>query len=135
MKTPGLNDERSTGAPSRLSLRKYAKWIPVSEIDDWLRHHSTGSGRRKIFAIVAPPIPVDRGGKTVRRILIFDNHPDTLRLVSERRLNPDVDLATGRVRPASGPAAPGQARPSHVILGLVLILTLVLAMFWPLFVI
>jgi hypothetical protein len=109
----------------------------VSDINDWLRHDSTGSGRRKIFAIVTPPMPADRGcKKTIRRILIFDNHPHSLRLVSGQRLNPDVDLATGRVRVAAvtGLAAPRPASHLHVILGLVLIMTLVLAMFWPLFV-
>ena len=43
------------------------------------------SGQKKIFAIVAPPIPADVGGKTIRCILIFDNHPDSLRLVSGYR--------------------------------------------------
>jgi hypothetical protein len=90
-----------------------------------------------MFAIVTPPMPADRGcKKTIRRILIFDNHPDSLRLVSGQRLNPDVDLATGRVRvvAATGLAAPPPTSPSHVILGLVLIMTLVVAMLWPLFV-
>ena len=68
-------------------------------------------------------MPSDLGRKPARHILIFDNHPDSLRLVSEQHLNPDVDLA-----------APRHASPSHIILGLVLILTLVLGMFWPLIV-
>jgi hypothetical protein len=77
-------------------------------------------------------MPVDRGRKIIRRILIFDNHPDSLLLVSGQNLNPDVDLATGRARPTGGLAAPLHASLLHFVLGLALILVLVLAMFWPL---
>src|ERR1700674_14854 len=31
--------------------------------------------------------------KKIRRILIFDNHPESLRLIYGRRSNPDVDLS------------------------------------------
>jgi hypothetical protein len=63
----------------------------------------------------------DLGCKTIRRILIFDNHPDSLRLVSRLRVGPDVDLA-----------APQFRSRSHLILGLVVIIALVLATIWPL---
>jgi hypothetical protein len=64
-------------------------------------------------------MPGDLGGKTIRRILIFDNHPDSLRLVFGRRLNADVD-----------PGPPQITRWRYIILGLVPILTVVLATLW-----
>jgi hypothetical protein len=79
-------------------------------------------------------MPADRGRKIIRRILIFDNHPDSLRLVYGQNLNPAVDLATGRVRPTGGLAASLHTSLLHIVLGLALILVLVLAMFWPLLV-
>jgi hypothetical protein len=133
MNTPRFNYERSAGPPSRLSAQKYSKWIRVSDIDGPLPRKSSGTARRKIFAIVTLSRSVDLPGKTVRHVLIFDNHPDSLRLVAEQYLNSDVGLATGPFRAADGPAAPGHIRPSHVILGLALVVTLVLAMFWPVF--
>jgi hypothetical protein len=58
----------------------------------------------------------DLGRKTIRRILIFDNHPDSLRLVFGRRLNADVDLST-----------PQTTSRRYIILGLIPILLIVLA--------
>jgi hypothetical protein len=54
-------------------------------------------------------------GKAIRRILIFDNHPETLRLL--QNLDPE------------------RARLSKfgVVLGWVLLIGLVLAIFWPVF--
>jgi hypothetical protein len=75
--------------------------------------------RRRIFAIVAPP-KVDVSGKAIRRILIFDNHPESLRLVSRFYVRPD-DLA-----------APRRAHPVYLIFALLLMLALSMAMFWPL---
>jgi hypothetical protein len=80
---------------------------------------STGSGRKKIFAVVSPPVPAYFGRKTIRRILIFDNHPDSLRLVSESDINSDVYLAGAQ-----------HTSRSYIILGLGLIMTLVFAMLW-----
>jgi hypothetical protein len=69
--------------------------------------------RKKVFAMLLYPRTVDNRGKAIRRILIFDNHPDTLRLLQ------DLD--------------PERARISKfgVVLGWVLIIGLVLAIFWP----
>jgi hypothetical protein len=136
MKTPRFNYHRNPSATSRPGARKYLKWIRVSHIGGLVLRDSSGSRRRKIFAIVAPPMPADHGRKTIQRVLIFDNHPDSLRLVSGQNLNPDVDLAAGRVRGAAAIRlrTPRHASHSHLILGLALIVTLVLTMFWPLFV-
>jgi hypothetical protein len=83
-------------------------------LDDFNR-----SDKKRIFAIVSRPIPTEVEGKTIRRILIFDNHPDSLRLVSRLRAGPDADLA-----------APRYTSRSHVILGLVVIMALVFAIVW-----
>src|SRR3954454_17089513 len=80
------------------------------------------SQKNRIF-VVAQVGPFGRtsfsGGKQ-RHILIFDNHPESLRMVSRRHLS--ADLAH-----ASFP-------PKHhdVILALFLMLLLAAAMFWPL---
>ena len=77
--------------------------------------------RRRIFAIVAPA-KVDVSGKAIRGILIFDNHPESLRLVSRFHVRPD-DLAATR-----------RAHPIYLIFALLLMLALSMAMFWPLIV-
>lgn len=109
------------GAALRPRARKFPKWIRVAHVSEPVLHNSAGSGRKKIFAIVKPPMPSDLGRYPVRRVLIFDNHPESLRLVSEQHLNPDVDLAGSR-----------HTSRSHVILGFALILALVVGMIWPL---
>ncbi|PYK22874.1 MAG: hypothetical protein DME52_13675 [Verrucomicrobia bacterium] len=60
------------------------------------------------------------GRKTVRHVSIFDNHPRSLRLLSKTLAKADVDLSLPR-------------NPRHLVLGMALILTLLIAMFWPLF--
>ena len=121
MNTPRFNYDRMSGGPLRPGARKFPKWIRVAHVSGPVLRNSAGSGRKKIFAIVKPPMPSDLGRKSVRRVLIFDNHPESLRLVSEQYLNPDVD-----------PAGQRRTSPSHIILGLALILTLVVGMIWPL---
>ncbi len=91
----------------------------MSRIGGEFPSRSIGPERGKIYAIVAPPMPADLCGKTIRRILIFDNHPDSLRLVFGRRLNADV-----------GPGAPQITNRRYIILGLVPILAVVLATVW-----
>ena len=46
--------------------------------------------RPRISVIVSPPTQLRNGAAPIRRILIFDNHPATLRLLN------DVDLAQRR---------------------------------------
>ena len=123
MDTSRFDYDRRSGATVDPTVQKYSKWIRVSEFGVPLLRGSTGSSPKKIFAIVAPPMPADLGCKTIRRILIFDNHPDSLRLVSRLRVGPDVDLAAPRYRSRS-----------HLILGLLVIIALVLATIWPLFI-
>jgi hypothetical protein len=94
-------------------------WIRLSHFRGPFLRNSATSERRRIFAIVAPP-KVDVSGKAIRRILIFDNHPESLRLVSRFYVKPD-DLAATR-----------RAHPVYLIFAMLLMLALSIAMFWPL---
>jgi hypothetical protein len=82
---------------------------------------SRSSGRKKIFAAVSRPIPTDVGGKTIRHVLIFDNHPDSLRLIFETGVDLDSDAAAWR-----------RETRTSVICGSILIAMVVAAMLWPL---
>ena len=83
---------------------------------------AAGSSRKRIFAIVSRPIPSDVEGKTIRRILLFDNHPDSLRLVLKPCANLDSD----------DEAKFRRERRTSIICGSILIAMVVAAMLWPL---
>jgi hypothetical protein len=119
MNTPRFNRDWKRTAIPRSTSRRYPKWFRVADLGG-LRD-SKESGQKRTFAIVSPPIPVRSRRNTVRHVLIFDNHPKSLRLLSETLAKADADLALPR-------------NPLNGILGMALILTLVIAMFWPLFV-
>jgi hypothetical protein len=85
------------------------------------RAGSASSGQKRIFAIVSPPIATPVEGKTMRRIVIFDNHPDSLRLVLQFGLDPDSDEAASR-----------REMRTSITCGLILIAMLVAALLWPL---
>jgi hypothetical protein len=123
MNVPRFNDERGPNAPSPVRPGKYrhSNWIRVSHVGGPFLRDSGSPERRRIFAIVAPA-KVDVSGKAIRRILIFDNHPESLRLVSRLHVRPD-DLATTR-----------RAHPIYLIFALLLMLALSIAMFLPLIV-
>jgi hypothetical protein len=61
----------------------YWHWMPEFELDAPIDSESLGE--TTIFAIVSRPIPVGTAGKTIRRVVIFDNHPATLSLVMKSR--------------------------------------------------
>jgi hypothetical protein len=78
---------------------------------------------RKIFVIkkiiwLGPP---NGRHKKIRRILIFDNHPDSLRLVYGRRRHPDVDLLQSK-----------RAGSWELIVVSMVTLVGLIGMFWPL---
>ena len=83
-----------------------------------------GARARRIFVIkrAGHPTATNTDGKTIQRILIFDDHPDSLGLVLGRRANPRVDRT-----------APQTARWWDPILGWMLIIGAVIVMFSPLF--
>jgi hypothetical protein len=82
---------------------------------------SRRSGRKRIFAVVSRPIPTGVEGKTIRNILIFDNHPDSLRLVFKTGVDSDSDDAAWR-----------RERRTSIICGSLLIAMLVAAILWVL---
>jgi hypothetical protein len=114
MNIPRFNYERWPGTPSSLRLGKYPhqKWIRITRLGGPVLRDSGRSGRRRIFAIVAPP-KVDLSGKAIRDILIFDNHPESLHLISQQHPNSVVDLTASR-----------RTSRSYIIPGLVLGLAL-----------
>src|SRR6202163_2597491 len=70
-----------------------------------------------------PPLPATNAArKRIQHILIFDDHPDSLRLVFGRRVNPHVHLS-----------APPRASSCELILVSMLTVGALVAMFWPLF--
>jgi hypothetical protein len=82
---------------------------------------SRSSGRRRIFAVVAPPTRTSLGRKTIRQILIFDNHPDSLRLVFESGVNLDSDDTASRAE-----------KRTSIICGSILIAVVLVTLLWPL---
>jgi hypothetical protein len=83
-----------------------------------------GLRARKIFVIKqASRLPAtNTAGKQIRRILIFDDHPDSLRLVFGRRANPQVDLSV-----------PPRTLPWELVLISMVTMGALIGMFWPLF--
>ncbi len=109
-----------SGAPCRiLRRRRYSQWIRMSELA--YPSGSASSGQKRIFAIVSPPIPTSVNGKAIRRIVIFDNHPDSLRLVLQSGVNVEGDDAVSR-----------RERRTSIICGLILIAMLVAGLLWAL---
>jgi hypothetical protein len=80
--------------------------------------------KRKIFIIKKTSrLPsTNAAGKKIRRILIFDNHPDSLRLVFGERANPYVDLSV-----------PQRVSSWELVVVSILTMSALFGMFWPLF--
>jgi hypothetical protein len=119
MASSRFNDGYRRRAISRFATKGYSQWIRTPELG-----YPSGlarSGQKRTFAIVLPPIPTRVEGKTMRRIVIFDNHPDSLRLVLQSRLDPDSDEAASR-----------REMRTSITCGLILIAMLVAALLWPL---
>ena len=109
----------AAGSPPARQEDRRLIWIPAAHTDKSLFRNSVGKRQRRIFAVISPPLRLDRSRKPIRRVLIFDNHPESLRLISRQYANRNRQ--------------PG-LRPIHrnVILSLFLVLILAAAMFWPL---
>ena len=111
------------GAKRRVSwharFHNYPQWIRMPDLG--CLRDSVSSGQKRIFAIVSPPIRTPVAGKTIRRIVIFDNHPDSLRVVLQSGLDPDSDEAASR-----------RERRVSIICGSILIGMMLTAMLWPL---
>ena len=79
-----------------------------------VRPASLGQKRTRVFVIVSRPIRLREGAAPIRRVLIFDDHPATIRLLD------DVDRAQKRKNKLA------------LVEFSALIVLLLLAMFWPL---
>jgi hypothetical protein len=84
----------------------------------------SGLGSRRIFVIkqVRRLESTTATHKKIRRILIFDNHPDSLDLVFGRQASPHLDLSR-----------PPRVSPWELILLSILTVVALIGMFWPLF--
>jgi hypothetical protein len=74
---------------------------------------ATALGQKRIFVVASRP--VTESGKTIRHIVIFDNHPASLRLL----FSGDLML-------------PRRNEVFYAVLAIVLVLAAGLGMFWPL---
>ena len=75
---------------------------------------SLGQKRTRLFVVVSRPIRLSEGAAPIRHVLIFDDHPATIRLLE------DIDLAQKR-----------KHKLALVKLSALIVL-LTLALFWPL---
>jgi hypothetical protein len=95
----------------------------LAKIDNQVLGESTDSGTNRIFAVATPPLPASSGGKTIRSILIFDNHPESLRLLSGYR-SADSHFHV---------SDPPRTTSWGVALLWILVVGLMMALFWPLY--
>lgn len=97
------------------------------------RNGQSGPHTRKIFVIKQVRCPfscrsgqalpgTNAAGKTIRRILIFDDHPESLRLVFGGGANPHGDLSV-----------PQRVSSWELILVSILTMGALIGTFWPLF--
>jgi hypothetical protein len=86
------------------------------------RQGSLGSSRIFVIKQVRRLKSTTGTHKKIRRILIFDNHPDSLDLVFGRQASPHLDLSR-----------PPCVSPWELILVSILTMVALIGMFWPLF--
>ncbi|HWY39915.1 MAG TPA: response regulator [Chthoniobacterales bacterium] len=79
--------KRFNNASPRVVKQK-SSWNRITKPADLQRLRD--SSDKRMFAIVSPPITAANRGRPTRNVLIFDNHPASLRLVR------DIDLASPR---------------------------------------
>jgi hypothetical protein len=94
MKRPRFNGRRGPGITTRSRTTRDSRWTQVPEPGP-LKGFNT-SGRKRVFAIVTRSIHTEDNGQTGRRILIFDNHPATLRLLDNLD---EIDFGPRRRKP------------------------------------
>ncbi len=94
MDTSRFNEHSRQRAILNSASRNYLQQIQVPGLG--CVHNHVTSPRKRIFTIVSRPTLSQVKGKTIRRILIFDNHPDTLRLILDSGIDPDSGDAASR---------------------------------------
>jgi hypothetical protein len=118
MATPRFNDG-SQRVISRSAIASYPRWVRVAKLG--CVRDPGNFGQKRMFAIVSRPIPSEVKSKTIRRIVIFDTHPDSLRLVLEAGLDAATDDTALR-----------QERRTSIICGSILIAMMVGSLLWAL---
>lgn len=78
------------------------------------RRNATTPRQKRLFVVASRP--VTESGKTIRHIVIFDNHPESLRLLFRGDLIPRQ-----------------RSDVFYAVLAIALVLAAGLGMFWPLF--
>jgi hypothetical protein len=119
MDSPRFNDGSAQQRVTSRCQGTHAQWIKAPKLD--ALRDSTSSGQKRIFAIVSRPVATEIEGKTIRRVLIFDNHPDSIRLVLESGVHLDSDGAASL-----------RGRRTSIVCGSILIAMCLAAMLWPL---
>jgi hypothetical protein len=126
MNTPRRNYASKKTSRATIPAKSRRRWTRLSKIDTQglhkrLANSSEGTSRR-LFAIVSRPESSFPGAKQVRRVLLFDNHPDTLRLL----------FAQTR-KSKRGFTSSDLGRAFQLLLAVSLISILASATLWPLF--
>lgn len=107
-----FKDGRGYYAISRFTIENHPQWIPMAERDSNL-------GKKRVFAIVLRPIPVGFKSKAIRRIVIFDNHRESLRLLLESLVDSENDDVSAK-----------RERRASMICGSIVIAIVLAAMLW-----
>ena len=113
-----FNDGSRRRAMSPQMRKNNPQWVRVLETRRI--PVARNSGRKRIFAIVSRPIPTGIEDKTIRRVVIFDNHPDSLRLILQASVD-EVSADEFAVR---------REKLISFVSGSVLILMCMAAMLW-----
>ena len=89
MIAPRSNDPSRRRAMSPRTGKSKPQWVRIPNPDASLPLRT--QRERELFAIVSRPIPTAIEGKTIRHVVIFDNHPDSLRLILQAGLGQTAD--------------------------------------------
>jgi hypothetical protein len=116
MIAPRSNDGSHRRAISPRMTKSNPEWVRLPKLG--FIPAAGKSERKRIFAIVSRPIAIDN--KAIRRVVIFDNHPESLRLILQSGIGATADNA-------------GRAKLMWIISGSMLIATGLAALLWPLF--
>ncbi len=119
MDSSQFEGDAGRNAISRFATENHPRWIPMAELGSI--RDSTSSGEKRIFAIALRPIAAEVKGKAIQRIVIFDNHPDSLRLVLQSRGDVSRNDAVSR-----------REKRTSIIFGSILIAMVIAAMLWSL---
>jgi hypothetical protein len=118
METPRFNGGARQRAISRPVIERHRKWIQIRDLKSL--GNVARSPQRRIFALVPRAKPNGPDGRMQRRILIFDNHPDSFRLLSNFAVftNDDAEVKSRR------------ERHTAIVCGSILITMIIAAILW-----